>query len=138
MLGYFLSGPIAHQIIISNWYSRRRGQAMRIAYVGGALLGAMGNKLNPWLVTFLPYIDALKVSSFVMLLAWPVAIVILGVVRKTWASCPMVSRCRFSGRSIRRRTRSPNSCASRPIGCCCSAAASIDSIRDSAVTVDPD
>ena len=77
MLGYFLSGPIAHQIIISNWYSKRRGQAMGIAYVGGALLGAMGNKLNPWLVTFLPYTDALKVSSFVMLLAWPVAIFIL-------------------------------------------------------------
>ena len=77
MLGYFLSGPIAHQIIISNWYRRQRGQAMGIAYVGGALLGAMGNKLNPWLVTFLPYTDALKVSSFVMLLAWPVAIFVL-------------------------------------------------------------
>ena len=50
---------------------------MGIAYVGGALLGAMGNKLNPWLVTFLPYTDALKVSSFVMLLAWPVAIFVL-------------------------------------------------------------
>ena len=77
MLGYFLSGPIAHQIIISNWYRARRGQAMGIAYVGGALLGAIGNKLNPWLVTFLPYTDALKVSSFVMLLAWPVAIFVL-------------------------------------------------------------
>jgi len=77
MLGYFLSGPIAHQIIISNWYDRRRGQAMGIAYVGGALLGAMGNKLNPWLVTFMPYTEALKVSSFVMLLAWPFAILIL-------------------------------------------------------------
>jgi citrate synthase len=63
MLGYFLSGPIAHQIIISNWYCKHRGQAMGIAYVGGALLGAMGNKLNPWLVTFLPYTDALKVSA---------------------------------------------------------------------------
>jgi MFS family permease len=77
MLGYFLSGPIAHQIIISNWYDRRRGQAMGIAYVGGALLGAMGNKLNPWLVTFMPYTEALQVSSFVMLLAWPFAIFIL-------------------------------------------------------------
>lgn len=77
MLGYFLSGPIAHQIIISNWYCKRRGQAMGIAYVGGALLGAIGNRLNPWLVTFLPYTDALKVSSFVMLLAWPVAIFVL-------------------------------------------------------------
>jgi len=77
MLGYFLSGPIAHQIIISNWYDRRRGQAMGIAYVGGALLGAMGNQLNPWLVTVMPYTEALKVSGFVMLLAWPFAIFIL-------------------------------------------------------------
>jgi sugar phosphate permease len=50
---------------------------MGIAYVGGAVLGAMGNKLNPWLVTFLPYTDALKISGFVMLLAWPFAIFIL-------------------------------------------------------------
>ena len=77
MLGYFLSGPIAHQIILSNWYCKRRGWAMGVAYVGGAVLGAMGNKLNPWLVTFLPYTDALKVSGFVMLLAWPVAIFVL-------------------------------------------------------------
>ena len=77
MLGYFLSGPIPHQIILSNWYCKKRGRAMGIAYVGGAVLGAMGNKLNPWLVTFLPYTDALKISSFVMLLAWPFAIFVL-------------------------------------------------------------
>jgi MFS family permease len=77
MLGYFLSGPIAHQIIISNWYKAKRGQAMGIAYVGGALLGAMGNYLNPWLVTFLPYTDALMISGLVMLLPWPVAIFVL-------------------------------------------------------------
>lgn len=77
MLGYFLSGPIAHQIILSNWFKGRRGQAMGIVYVGGALLGAMGNYLNPWLVTFLPYTDALKISGFVMLLPWPIAIFVL-------------------------------------------------------------
>ena len=77
MLGYFLSGPIAHQIILSNWYKAKRGRAMGIAYVGGALLGAMGNYLNPWLVTFVPYTDALQISGFVMLLPWPVAIFVL-------------------------------------------------------------
>ena len=50
MMGYLLSGPIPHQIIISNWYRRKRGQAMGIAYIGGALAGAIGNKLAPWLV----------------------------------------------------------------------------------------
>ena len=77
MLGYFLSGPIAHQIILSNWYKKNRGRAMGIAYVGGAVLGALGNQLNPWLVTFLPYRQALQISGFVLLLAWPVAIFVL-------------------------------------------------------------
>jgi MFS family permease len=77
MLGYFLSGPIPHQIILSHWYKKRRGRAMGLAYVGGALLGALGNKLNPWLVTFLPYTRALEISGCVLLLAWPVAIFVL-------------------------------------------------------------
>jgi MFS family permease len=77
MLGYFLSGPIPHQIILSHWYKKRRGWAMGIAYVGGAVLGAIGNQLNPWLVTFLPYQTALQISSGVLLLAWPVAIFVL-------------------------------------------------------------
>lgn len=77
MLGYFLSGPIAHQIILSHWYKVGRGRAMGIAYVGGALLGALGNLLNPWLVSFLPYTTALEISGFVLLLAWPVAIFVL-------------------------------------------------------------
>ena len=37
MLGYLLSGPIPHQIIISNWYRRKRGQAMGIKQAGGDL-----------------------------------------------------------------------------------------------------
>lgn len=77
MLGYFLSGPIPHQIILSQWYKVRRGRAMGIAYVGGAVLGALGNLLNPWLVTFLPYTRALEISGYVLLLAWPVAIFVL-------------------------------------------------------------
>ena len=77
MLGYFLSGPIPHQIILSHWYKKRRGRAMGLAYVGGALLGAIGNKLNPWLVTFVPYTRALEISGCVLLLAWPVAIFVL-------------------------------------------------------------
>ena len=77
MLGYFLSGPIPHQIILSQWYKVRRGRAMGIAYVGGAVLGALGNFLNPWLVTFLPYTRALEISGYVLLLAWPVAIFVL-------------------------------------------------------------
>ncbi len=36
---------------------------MGIAYVGGALIGALGNFMNPWLVSFLPYTRALQISG---------------------------------------------------------------------------
>ncbi|PYR45130.1 MAG: hypothetical protein DMF89_25980, partial [Acidobacteria bacterium] len=77
MLGYLLSGPIPHQIIISNWYCRNRGQAMGIAYIGGALAGAIGNKLAPWLVSFMSYRSAIQVLGLLLLLAWPLALFVL-------------------------------------------------------------
>jgi len=77
MLGYLLSGPIPHQIIISNWYRRKRGQAMGIAYIGGALAGAVGNKLAPWLVSFMSYRSAIQVLGLVLLAAWPLALFVL-------------------------------------------------------------
>ena len=77
MLGYFTAGPIPHQIILSNWYRRRRGRAMGIAYVGGAAFGAIGNWVDPWLVRTLGYRPALSILGAVLLLAWPFAIFIL-------------------------------------------------------------
>jgi MFS family permease len=77
MIGYLISGPIPHQIIISNWYRRKRGQAMGIAYIGGALAGAIGNKLAPWLVSFMPYRSAIQVLGLLLLLAWPLALFVL-------------------------------------------------------------
>ncbi len=77
MLGYFLAGPIPHQIIISNWFKKKRGRAMGITYVGVAVVGSFGNKLGPWLASQLPYTDALKYMGFLLLLAWPIAIFML-------------------------------------------------------------
>jgi MFS family permease len=77
MLGYLLSGPIPHQIIISNWYRRNRGKAMGIAYIGGALAGAIGNKLAPWLVSFMPYRSAIQILGLTLLLAWPLALFVM-------------------------------------------------------------
>ncbi len=77
MLGYFLAGPIPHQIIISNWFKKKRGRAMGITYVGVAVIGSFGNKLGPWLASQLPYTDALKYMGFLLLLAWPIAIFML-------------------------------------------------------------
>jgi nitrate/nitrite transporter NarK len=77
MLGYFLAGPIPHQILISNWYRARRGQAMGIAYIGPALAGALGNKLAPWLVSFMPYTQVLQFLGLLMLVTWPVAFFVM-------------------------------------------------------------
>jgi MFS family permease len=113
MFGYFLAGPIPHQIIISNWYKERRGFAMGITYVGVGVIGAMGNKVGPWLVnqmrasyppqagwesgiqhTMAPLINAarggaaglsaddaytstLRLLSFLLLLAWPLALLVI-------------------------------------------------------------
>jgi len=88
MLGYLLSGPIPHQIIISNWYRRNRGQAMGIAYIGGALAGAIGNKLAPWLVSFMSYRSAIQVLGLVLLLAWPLALFVLKDRPEDVGQCP--------------------------------------------------
>ncbi len=82
MLGYFLAGPIPHQIIISNWYKEKRGRAMGITYVGVAVVGAAGAKLSPLLVSYmrdtgLPYTEALKIMSYLLLLAWPLALFVI-------------------------------------------------------------
>ena len=78
MAGYFLSGPIPHQIIISNWYKRRRGMAMGITYVGVAVIGALCNKLTPWLTAISEdYTIALQRLGFLMVIAWPLALLVI-------------------------------------------------------------
>jgi MFS family permease len=77
MFGYFLAGPIPHQIIVSNWYKERRGLAMGITYVGVGVVGAMGNRLSPWLAQQIEYTEALQYMSFLLLLAWPMAFFIV-------------------------------------------------------------
>ncbi len=77
MAGYFLSGPIPHQIIISNWYKRRRGMAMGITYVGVAVIGALCNKLAPYLAARMDYTEALQAMSWLMAIAWPLALFVI-------------------------------------------------------------
>jgi MFS family permease len=77
MIGYFLSGPIPHQIIISNWFKEKRGRAMGFTYVGVAGVGSFGNKLGPYLASKMPYTEALQYMGFLLLVAWPVAIFVI-------------------------------------------------------------
>ena len=41
-VGYFLAGPIPHQIIIANWFRKSRGKAMGVIYVGVGIVGFLG------------------------------------------------------------------------------------------------
>ncbi len=97
--GFFLSGPIPFQIIISNWYVRRRGAAMGATYVGVAFIGALCNKLSPYLTRmasapdespdwlqflFLTltwnrgnYTDAIQLLGFLMVITWPIALFVI-------------------------------------------------------------
>ena len=77
MAGYFLSGPIPHQIIISNWYKRRRGMAMGVAYVGVAVVGALCNKLTPYLADQMHFGEALQWLGCLMVIVWPVALFVI-------------------------------------------------------------
>ena len=49
VIGYVLAGPIANQVLIAQWFHRRRGRAMGYAYLG---LGT-GGVVAPMLVNFL-------------------------------------------------------------------------------------
>ena len=76
-IGYILSGPIPHQVIISYWFRKRRGTAMGITYVGVAVFGSIGSLIVKPLTASLGFRGALAVLGGLMFLAWPVAIFIL-------------------------------------------------------------
>ncbi len=71
--GYILSGPIPHQIMVSQWFRRNRGSAMGIVYVGVAIVGAQGPKLVKPLAEHYSFRTALMAIGFVMVAAWPIA-----------------------------------------------------------------
>ncbi len=75
ILGYIFSGPIAHQIIISQWFKRKRGQAMGVTYVGVGLVASLGSILAAGLTASLGgFQPALLAVGAMILLAWPVAL----------------------------------------------------------------
>jgi MFS family permease len=73
-VGYILSGPIPHQLIISHWFRRNRGKAMGILYVGVGLIGFLGSYMVKPLTEGTDFHTALIVWGALMFLAWPLAI----------------------------------------------------------------
>jgi len=74
VLGYVLAGPIPNQVLISRWFSRRRGQAMGYAYLGLGLGGVVAPLLVNYLAHTLGWRHALQLLGAVILVVlFPVA-----------------------------------------------------------------
>ena len=76
-VGFILSGPIPHQIMVSYWFRKRRGTAMGVIYVGVALIGSLGSFIIKPLTNSYGFRGALFCLGALLFLAWPVAIWIL-------------------------------------------------------------
>ena len=79
MVGYICSGPIAHQVIVSQWFKRQRGLAMAIVYLGVGVFGGISAKFiaKPLTEAFGDFRTALIGFAACFLLAWPIAIFFL-------------------------------------------------------------
>lgn len=76
-VGYIFSGPIPHQVIVSQWFRKKRGMAMGLVYVGVGLFGSAGSLLVNYVANHYGFHVALQVLGACVLLAWPIAIWVL-------------------------------------------------------------
>lgn len=76
-VGYIFSGPIPHQILVSQWFQKKRGRAMGIVYVGVGLFGALGSYLVKSVTDRYGFQTALMAVGGLMFLAWPLSLFLL-------------------------------------------------------------
>ena len=76
-LGYILSGPIPHQILVSYWFHKNRGRAMGLIYVGVGLFGGLGSLFVRSFTEKYGFQMALIGVGALMLITWPLAIFLL-------------------------------------------------------------
>ncbi|MGH9616739.1 MAG: MFS transporter, partial [Acidobacteriaceae bacterium] len=75
MVGYTIAGPIANQVLISQWFRERRGQAMGYAYLGLGLGGVIAPLAANFLIRSFGWRTALEISGIViMAVLFPVGI----------------------------------------------------------------
>lgn len=78
VLGYILSGPIVHQVIVSQWFRKNRGTAMAIVYTGVGLIAGISQKaIAKPLTEAYGFQTALMMIGGIMLLAWPIALILM-------------------------------------------------------------
>lgn len=78
VVGYIFSGPIAHQVIVSQWFRKNRGKAMALVYLGVGVFGGLSAKLvaKPLTDAF-GFQGALMAIGAIMFLAWPIALFLM-------------------------------------------------------------
>lgn len=67
-VGYVSAGPVPNQVLVSHWFSRMRGRAMGLAYVGIGLGGAVAPVLTEFLIRAIGWRQAMLVMGAVILL----------------------------------------------------------------------
>ena len=76
-LGYVCGGPLPNQVLLSRWFTRTRGRAMGVAYVGIGLGGALVPFLAVWLTRSFGWHTALKIlGGLIVLVALPLALIV--------------------------------------------------------------
>ncbi|MBC8164269.1 MAG: MFS transporter [Bryobacteraceae bacterium] len=78
VVGYIFSGPIAHQVIVSQWFRRNRGKAIAIVYLGVGVFGGISAKyIAAPLTNAFGFQTALIAIGCFMMFAWPIALFLL-------------------------------------------------------------
>lgn len=75
--GYIFSGPIPHQILISQWFRKKRGTAMGVMYVGVGLFGGLGSFLVRGITDRYGFQTALFALGGLMFLTWPLVLLLI-------------------------------------------------------------
>jgi MFS family permease len=73
-LGYVCGGPLPNQVLLSRWFTKSRGKAMGIAYLGIGLGGAVSPWISHFLVQHFDWHSALKILGLILIgIALPLA-----------------------------------------------------------------
>lgn len=78
VVGYIFSGPIAHQVIVSQWFRKHRGKAMALVYLGVGVFGGLSSRAvaQPLTEAF-GFQTALMIIGGLMLLCWPITLFLM-------------------------------------------------------------
>jgi MFS family permease len=68
VIGYSLAGPIANQVLVSQWFRLRRGQAMGYAYLGLGLGGVVSPPAVNFLIRGFGWRHALEITGGLILI----------------------------------------------------------------------